>query len=92
MHQPPPPSVQMSTKRAPKVAQTPQEAEHELRETLNAEESFPPELPVKQTIGKFSPMKPHLYALNHPTTPLLEEYADKGCPTDCGPSWSKEKS
>ena len=30
------------------------------------------------------------FAMAHDATPLLEQYAAKGCPVDCGPEWSKE--
>ena len=33
-------------------------------------------------------MWPRTYALNHPAKNLLDEYATKGCPVDCGKDWS----
>ena len=37
-------------------------------------------------------MKPHApYAQDHPAIPLLQAYADEGCPVDCGPDWSVEQ-
>ena len=30
-------------------------------------------------------------ALSHPATPLLKEYAQHGCPVDCGPDWTREQ-
>ena len=37
-------------------------------------------------------MEPHApYAQDHPAIPLLQAYADEGCPVDCGPDWSVEQ-
>ena len=33
-------------------------------------------------------MWPRLYCVRHPAKELLEGYAAKGCPVDCGPAWS----
>ena len=72
-----------------KVALTEREVNRDIREKINREEAFPPELPVKQTVGKLSLMKPQPIARAHPATPLLDQYATQGCPTDCGDAWSK---
>ena len=36
-------------------------------------------------------MRPRLRALQHPTAPLLREYASQGCPVDVGRDWSLEE-
>jgi hypothetical protein len=36
-------------------------------------------------------MSPSGPALRHPAAPLLHEYSEKGCPTDCGEDWSMER-
>ena len=35
-------------------------------------------------------MYPNYLATNHATTPMLKEWALKGCPVDCGRDWSGE--
>ena len=51
---------------------------------------FPPEIPVKSAIGKYGLMWPRGIAFAHDAAPLLTSYSEKGCPTDCGPQWTKE--
>ena len=86
---PPRPTVTPVKKPKPKVfkiAMTPSE----LKATMDAElqqidAGLPPEIPVSKTIGKLGLMQPQLpNAKNHPALPLLETYASKGCPVDCG--------
>jgi hypothetical protein len=36
-------------------------------------------------------MWPTSHALHHPAAPLLHEYAEKGCPVDCGPDWTRDQ-
>jgi hypothetical protein len=36
-------------------------------------------------------MSPSGPALSHPAAPLLQTYADKGCPANCGPDWSLDR-
>ena len=51
----------------------------------------------REKIGKSPPipkqglMWPTQQALDHRAAPLLDEYATKGCPVDCGPNWSHEQ-
>ena len=59
-----------------------------IQSQLENSQVFPPEIPVKQEVGKL--MQPQFHACNHPATPLLEQYARDGCPVDCGEQWSKE--
>ena len=35
-------------------------------------------------------MQPRLEALAHKAAPLIQDYADKGCPTSCGEDWTQE--
>ena len=52
---------------------------------------FPDEIPIKKAIGEFKLMQPQdPYAKEHPATPLLNSYAEDGCPVDCGPDWSRQ--
>jgi hypothetical protein len=54
-------------------------------------DGLPPEVPLKQTIGKLGLMIPQApHAVPHPAYNLLKSYANNGCPIDCGPPWSKE--
>ena len=57
-----------------KVAFTKSEVNRDIRDKINMEEAFPPELPVKDTVGKLSVITPQTYARTHPTTPLLDQY------------------
>ena len=36
-------------------------------------------------------MSPSGPALSHPAAPLLQTYADTGCPANCGPDWSLDR-
>lgn len=36
-------------------------------------------------------MRPRGRALEHPAAPLLLQYAQQGCPVDCGPNWTPEQ-
>ena len=36
-------------------------------------------------------MQPTSFALQHAAATLLNEYADSGCPVDCGPDWNHER-
>lgn len=55
------------------------------------EESFPLEVPNKETAGKkIGLMWPRTFSTSHPAAPLLDEYANKGCPVECGPDWTSE--
>ena len=63
----------------------------DIHDNLQKDENFPSEIPVKETIGKFKLMNPQKFAENHPANTLLKEYADKGCPVNCGPDWDLKK-
>ncbi len=46
----------------------------------------------RDKLGKTqSLMLPRTYAKTHPAFDLLEEYAQSGCPVDCGPDWSLDQ-
>ena len=58
---------------------------------LRNNKGIPIEIPVKDTIGKshLGLMCPQLpYAVGQDTIPLLQGYANDGCPVDCGEDWS----
>jgi hypothetical protein len=57
---------------------------------LNNKNLFPPEVPVKTAIGKSGLMWPQGIAFLHDAATLLDSYSRVGCPTDCGPQWTKE--
>ena len=66
------------------------------KNALDALQSRVEDLPDAQAqsakLGKtISLMKPRFQALDHPAGPMLEEWATKGCPVDCGPDWPLEK-
>eukprot|EP00957_Ditylum_brightwellii_P068500 5200260-Ditylum_brightwellii.AAC.1 len=73
------------------IALTPAELDRLITQTIQQEETIPEEAGIKEAVGKYKSMIwPRMYATNHPTASLLTEYAAKGCPVNCGPSWSRE--
>lgn len=72
-------------------AMTPEQLDSAITAELEKNENFPDEFPVKQTIGEFELMRPRTFALGHAAAPLLNEYADTGCPVDCGPDWTVQQ-
>jgi len=72
------------------IAANPKELEKMLQHSIETEESIPDGLQFKETIGKTALMYPRTYATRHPAGALLNQYADKGCPVDCGIPWTKE--
>jgi hypothetical protein len=70
---------------------TPSELQCAVANELKTCNDLPEEVPLSQTIGKFKLMQPQPpHALDHPATPLLSDYADNGCPVECGTPWSNE--
>ena len=67
---------------------TPTQHEADVKSSLHSNTDFPPEIPVVETIGKLGLMWPRNHAMQHNATPLLNTYAQTGCPVDCGPDWS----
>jgi hypothetical protein len=65
------------------------QSEQDIKEILNSNNLFPSEIPVKTAIGKSGLMWPQGIALLHDASMLLDSYSTMGCPTDCGPQWSK---
>ena len=62
----------------------------DIKTLIDSNNLFPPELPVKSAIGKYGLMWPQGIAFAHDAAPLLTSYSEKGCPTDCGPQWTKQ--
>ena len=72
-------------------AMTTNELRSAIAHEFNDNDGLPPEIPLKETIGKLGLMVPQApHATAHPAYPLLQSYADNGCPVDCGPPWSHE--
>ena len=72
-------------------ASSPEEQDAAIAEALEKEESFPSEVPIKETAGKkIGLMWPRTFSTSHPAAPLLDEYANKGCLVECGPDWTSE--
>ena len=69
-----------------KLALTPEEVNKEITLALEKEECFPKHAPIKHSIGKT--MLPRNFALTHPAANLITEWADNGCPVDCGDDWT----
>ena len=70
-------------------AATQKEIKLATKEAIRREPTIPEDLPIKEKIGKIGLMWPHTYALQHPAVPLLQKFSTTGCPTDCGPPWTK---
>jgi hypothetical protein len=81
----PPPAV------SDKLDMSSKEFHTNIEQELKSNANFPPELPVKEEIGKLGLMWPRTYAEFHRATPLLNSYAKNGCPANCGPDWSLKK-
>ena len=87
---PPPPSKNPGPKQ--KLAMTLEEEKSFIYNLLNDPSTFPPEVPIKEEEnGKLGLMWPRNYAFDHPTTPLLFDYAQKGGQVDCGKYWTLEQ-
>ena len=74
------------------ISATPKILQHLIVDNLAKSNTIPDDLPIKSTIGKYKLMNPqgNFCPNTHPAIPLLRSYATKGCPTDCGPPWTKE--
>ena len=92
---PPPPLPPMTPPQSPspQLALTPEEHELSLDTAMNSTSVFPADIPVKQTIGKLlGLMRPNSsYQGTHAAIPLLNGFAEDGCPVDCGVDWSREQ-
>ena len=86
-----PPSPPTTPVPIPKLAMNPEEEQAFISKLLNNPSTFPPEVSVKEKIGKLVLMWPRNYALDHPAIPLLFEYTQHGCPVDCGKDCTLEK-
>ena len=74
----------------PTSVPTPLQKEDQLLAAIATSTDIPNEIPVKKAIGKLQLMEPHPpYGHSHDAIPLMQSYADHGCPVDCGPPWSR---
>lgn len=90
------PARKVATKRMKPIKErwtaTPLESVEQIFDVMKAEEVLPSDLGIKETIGKKRGlMWPRGHALKHPAMELLMEYAEKGCPVDCGRDWTVEE-
>ena len=86
------PPIPKPTEENYKLDMTPKEQDDYIKKELQNDDNFPTDLPeIKDNIGKSHLMNPRTYAEFHQATPLLKAYADKGCPVECGPDWTREK-
>ena len=73
-------------------AMTVKDEKRELEMAFKDETLFPVDIPVREATGKSPLMEPNgPFAVNHEAIPLLNAYATRGCPVDCGPVWTKEQ-
>ena len=74
-----------------KVAMTSEEQDAAIRTAFYNEDTMPREKELKTAIGKIrSLVLPRMEALEHAAAALIQAYAKDGCPTDCGPNWTRE--
>ena len=86
-----PPKIQVQKPyHSHKLDLTPEQQQNEILLAIKNNDDIPTEIPIKQTIGKFGLMWPTKYALDHKAKQLLSSYAEKGCPVDCGPNWTRK--
>lgn len=72
---------------------TKKEVESELKRIIKEEVAIPNDVQgIREDIGKknVSLMRPSGPALDHPACDMLLDYAENGCPVDCGENWSRE--
>lgn len=88
---PPPPVIPISKPSPPiqKLDMTPTEQATFIKTQVLSDENFLQDILIlKENIGKSDLMHPQSYAAFHEATPLLYDYAQNGCPVDCGPDWT----
>ena len=87
-----PPKIKLPPK-APKIinAATPTELDTLTNNSITNNDCIPDHIPIKETIGKIGLMWPRTYSIHHPAKDLLNIYATKGCPVECGKNWSKNQ-
>ena len=73
-----------------KMDLTPDQEKESLLNHIKNNKDIPEDIPIKHTIGKFGLMWPTKYALDHQANELLSSYAERGCPVDCGPDWTRQ--
>jgi hypothetical protein len=73
------------------LAATPEETKLITNNSIATDENIPNYIPIKETIGKIGLMWPRTYSIHHPAKDLLNIYATRGCPVDCGKNWSKDQ-
>ena len=73
------------------LALTPEEERATIRTAFYEDDTVPKEQILTSALGKHRPklVRPSLHAKHHPAAALLDVYSN-GCPTNCGPDWSKE--
>jgi hypothetical protein len=83
----------LTTNNVQKENKTPKnvlQSHDDINKLINSNNLFPTEIPIQSTIGKLGLMWPRGFAFAHDAAPLLNSYSTQGCPTDCGPAWTKE--
>ena len=72
-------------------ALTSEQQDAAIRQSFFDEETIPQDKHRRQAIGKNAKlMDPQKLAMQHEAGELLKDYADHGCPVDCGADWSIE--
>ena len=84
------PSVQPSTKPTNPLALTPEEERASIRTAFYEDDTVPKERILASALGKRPKLvRPTSFAKTHPAAALLDAYST-GCPTNCGPNWSRD--
>ena len=62
-----------------------------MNEAIQNADFIPEEIPIKEAIGKKGLMWPRTLSSSHKAADVLTEWAEQGCPVDCGDQWSEEQ-
>ena len=70
---------------------TPEDQDAEIQQAFYNSETMPNETDLSDAIGKIANLVVlRKEALHHKAATLIQSYATKGCPGDCGPNWKQE--
>ena len=72
-------------------AMTTEEQNAAIRVAFYNDDTMPQEKELESAIGKIKQLvQPRKEALKHEAASLIDSYATKGCPADCGPDWTRD--
>ena len=71
-----------------KLGLAPEDIDSEITQTLDKEESFPNNIPIKENIGKTMFLR--TFAKTHKAASMINAWGHQDCLVDCGKDWSVE--